>query len=467
VVIGNPPYGIFIYSTEEEYYKKNFPLTKYKINLYILFIERMAQVFSKGIFHFIIPKSLLYNTFYEPIRRSLLENSKVHEIFMLSEKVFPDAEVGGSLLLKYELIKKANVYNKARIISADTYFNFEAGKCIVNDIEQEFFLNVPHCEISPISEGSDSILKRLSKFKAIKDFYELKNGLNPGNIKHILISDKKESEKHKPIIWGKEFINYYIKWGGEYINYDEKIGNNLTLDDIKSKEGMKKQLRIDFALRKPELFECVKLIVRKTGDRFIVAKDTENLYFDTLVHGIYSRSEKFDLDFLMAVLNSRVTTFFYRLLHDIQGKVFAKISLDKLSAFPLPSGTENLRKNLAESSVKMTTTISSMMNRSIKFAKYISSQTQVEPLSKKLQNWYELDFSDFIKELNKVIKKAGGQKLTKMDEMEWMEVFEAKKAELQALKAEIEKTDKEIDQMVYELYGLTDEEIKIVEESVK
>ena len=35
--------------------------------------------------------------------------------------------------------------------------------------------------------------------------------------------------------------------------------------------------------------------------------------------------------------------------------------------------------------------------------------------------------------------------------------------EWQKLKEEIEKTDKLIDQKVYELYGLTDEEIKIVE----
>lgn len=40
-------------------------------------------------------------------------------------------------------------------------------------------------------------------------------------------------------------------------------------------------------------------------------------------------------------------------------------------------------------------------------------------------------------------------------------VKEAKQA--LALKAEIEKTDNEIDRMVYELYGLTEEENKIVE----
>ena len=47
--------------------------------------------------------------------------------------------------------------------------------------------------------------------------------------------------------------------------------------------------------------------------------------------------------------------------------------------------------------------------------------------------------------------------------MEWMEVFETKKAEAQTLKAQIDKTDAEIDAMVYELYDLTEEEIQIVE----
>ncbi len=48
--------------------------------------------------------------------------------------------------------------------------------------------------------------------------------------------------------------------------------------------------------------------------------------------------------------------------------------------------------------------------------------------------------------------------------MEWMEVFETKRGEAQTLKAEIDKTDAEIDAMVYEL-GLSEEEIKIVEGS--
>ena len=46
-----------------------------------------------------------------------------------------------------------------------------------------------------------------------------------------------------------------------------------------------------------------------------------------------------------------------------------------------------------------------------------------------------------------------------------MQYFNEQKQKAEELKAEIDKTDKEIDLMVYELYGLTEEEINIVEES--
>ena len=49
---------------------------------------------------------------------------------------------------------------------------------------------------------------------------------------------------------------------------------------------------------------------------------------------------------------------------------------------------------------------------------------------------------------------------------EWEEYFNSYKKEINDLQAEIKKTDAEIDQMVYKLYELTEEEIRIVEESV-
>ena len=53
--------------------------------------------------------------------------------------------------------------------------------------------------------------------------------------------------------------------------------------------------------------------------------------------------------------------------------------------------------------------------------------------------------------------------LTLSEEAELMSYFNEQKAKAQALQAQIDRTDKEIDRMVYALYGLTEEEIKIVE----
>ena len=44
-----------------------------------------------------------------------------------------------------------------------------------------------------------------------------------------------------------------------------------------------------------------------------------------------------------------------------------------------------------------------------------------------------------------------------------MELFEENKKKALELKYQIEQTDREIDRMVYDLYGLTEEEIRIVE----
>ena len=57
-----------------------------------------------------------------------------------------------------------------------------------------------------------------------------------------------------------------------------------------------------------------------------------------------------------------------------------------------------------------------------------------------------------------------GVKIRKSGEPRGRSLFHRAKKAIE-LKTQIDQTDKEIDQMVYELYGLTEEEIKIVEES--
>ena len=97
--------------------------------------------------------------------------------------------------------------------------------------------------------------------------------------------------------------------------------------------------------------------------------------------------------------------------------------------------------------------------------KYLNNQNELqrqfevlEKLPKKLENWYELTFADFLKELKK--KKIV---LSFEEDEKWEDYFLPQQQKALEIKDQITKTDKEIDAMVYELYGLTDKEIAIVE----
>ena len=75
-----------------------------------------------------------------------------------------------------------------------------------------------------------------------------------------------------------------------------------------------------------------------------------------------------------------------------------------------------------------------------------------------MQQWHTLTGAEFFKELTK--QKI---KLPLSDQQEWLHYFEEQKSKANNIQQLIHQTDSEIDAMVYQLYGLTDEDIKTVE----
>ena len=75
-----------------------------------------------------------------------------------------------------------------------------------------------------------------------------------------------------------------------------------------------------------------------------------------------------------------------------------------------------------------------------------------------VERFDELDFKAFVAELK---KQKISLSLAQQDE--WEDYFNQYKADCNALSAQIAATDKEIDRMVYDLYGLSEDEIKVVE----
>lgn len=460
VVIGNPPYGILIDESLKDYYTKNFPLAQYKLNLYILFLERMFQIFKKGIVSFIIPKSLLINTYFAEMRRYILSKSKVTELFTITEKVFEDAEVGSSLIITFEIQKDIDLENVVRMANCEKTVDFmEQCNITENYLSQSQLMQSDKAEIVIQSKDSSSIKAKIEKYPPAKDNYKFKNGLNPGNIKDKLIT-KTQNALTQKIIWGREIKRYGIQWGGDYVVYDEHIADNLTLDDVQSKKGMKKQTKIDFALRDRSLFETEKLVIRKTGDSLICCYDNNNFYFDTLVHGVYQCKPEYSLKYILAIFNSKPATYFYRCLHDIKGKVFAKISLDDLSNFPIPAITEVNKKVVQEMELFADTMLSlnsQLQEKRSRFLRRLAENINGIKITTALQTFDQMEFAGFVVELKK--QKI---KLSLVQQDEWEEYFNQYRQACQELSEQIKATDNEIDQRVFDLYGLTPDERQIV-----
>jgi hypothetical protein len=118
-----------------------------------------------------------------------------------------------------------------------------------------------------------------------------------------------------------------------------------------------------------------------------------------------------------------------------------------------------LAKNRAKLSIDLQTKRQRFLKRlSDNFS--VSTNKGIHPLviTGTLERFDELDFKQFIAELKK--QKIN---LSLKQQDEWEEYFNEYKTGCSDLVRQINETDKEIDEMVYGLYGLTEEEIDVVE----
>jgi hypothetical protein len=178
---------------------------------------------------------------------------------------------------------------------------------------------------------------------------------------------------------------------------------------------------------------------------------------------LFPKDKLYELYYVYAILNSHLIRAFWISKYSDGKLLFSKIKGYQIKELPIKILAIKKQEKfviIVNQIINLNESFDVLLN---KFSTYFSKQYKIEKLSGKLEKWHELAFTDFIKELNKAIKAVCGVQLTKKDEFEWMDLFEENKKKALELKAEIDKTDKEIDQMVYALYGLTEEEIKIVE----
>ncbi len=179
--------------------------------------------------------------------------------------------------------------------------------------------------------------------------------------------------------------------------------------------------------------------------------------FDCYVSQTYFsiKTERVNMKFLTVVLNSKLIKFWLRYKGKMQGDLF---QVDKAPLMDLPIKIDENQQPFIALADKMLALHKNLQEKTEKFIKRIKSNLEIKKITKNLENFYNFGFKTFIKELKK--QKI---KLSLSDQDEWEDYFEQYKTEINQLQKQINKTDREIDTIVYELYELTPQEIEIVE----
>jgi type I restriction-modification system DNA methylase subunit len=447
VVIGNPPFVQLSEDSNTTIHIKNYLLNRYKssmgrLNTFGFFLKLSLTISRKnGISSYIIPNTILTQEYYKKIRLDLLNDSEITEIIQFLELPFQDAVVE-NVILSY-INKHPKKTNSIKIINSKIR-EFSLNK----EINQSEFLNNLDYNFN-IYEKKEN--------KLIKDKLD-KNNVKLGELtdvnQAIALKGSRDLWVHKEILdfnyvkvleGGKNINRYVLNWGGDYLDYKKEGIHSCHSTKIFTSEE--------------------KIFFRRVANKLIGTLDTNKLYgLHTLVVINIKKNYKssINIKYILSLFNSKVLSYYYKTNFSSTKTVFSEIGAQKVRLLPIVEISLPQQKPFIEKVDLILSLNKELQNQSEKFQRTIQRNFEgLEVLPKKLQNWYLLTYNEFIKELSK--KKV---KLSLEDEGKWEDFFTQESKKALEIKNSIEKTDKEIDTMVYQLYNLTDDEIEIIESTI-
>ncbi len=426
VIVGNPPYvqsrNIKL-SVERNFLWKKYRTDTNHSDLYSFFIELSLTILNtKWILSFIIPTTILAIPSFKSIREYIVLNSHIQSIVTFNNiKVFDDATINPIIIsiCKNKIQKATDIYSYNHDIF---FFN----RIIpINTLSWDYAIDLDH------SEKKSIIIDKVNTHELLDSMYNLIGWIRTGDDARFIGVNIDSSDSKKLIRW-RDFSRYHSSWNGEYIWYRPDL--------MKEKQAA--------APKESKLFEVNKKILIRmiSGENFSATLDTQKMYLlqDNV---ILEKTPDMTLEYLLVLINSRIIQFLLTTSNiAVTQSMLWKLRIPKISLIE--------QKPFIERADRMLALYSELHDKSNSFLKNISTKYHIEKVTRKLEKWWELDFADFIKEL-----KA---KISLEEQEELMLYFDKRKTELRDIVARIDATDKEIDEMVFELYGLSEEDKRVV-----
>lgn len=513
-VIGNPPYGLISSEEDKAWAQGLFAATQYQPDNYVTFIEqthRLSRV--QGGQSLIVPTTFLTMHYFSSIRHYLLEHCRITTLIHFRYPVFADPTVESAV---YLCVTEPNAAirrgNPVCTIVANSQDEFELDRSASEIIAQERFEEMHEYDFNfSLAGASGLIAEKIQKAKVLPlgSLCEITVGVKPyqtgkGKPKQTKetvenrvfdASSRKDGTYHQYLM-GRDIGRFFVAPLEErWISYGEWLAEPRS---------------------EAPFFVPKRILVRQTGDSIIAAIETEKRLTLNNLHNLKIRNQLSTYEYLLAILNSQLMTYYHQKVVPEVGRVFAEVKIVDLERLPIlqiafttPAAE---RKRLAkkgpelyESAVKKNDAAVVLRFAEQQFAAdhsdvvhdllaFLAERmmelnrekrdaarqflTDLEDFhgidahaltpKTKLDQFWRLGTSDFFAHLRANAKRLAEQdiRIKDSDEDKLRKRFESAQKKIVPLGAEIAFTDTLIDQIVYRLYGLTEAEIKIVEETV-
>ncbi len=494
VVIGNPPY-VRVQQMEyitTDYLKCKYIVAQKRVDISLCFIELSSRLIieSKGLTCFITSNQFLTTEYGQAMRRFLLNDYSIVECVDFGDlPIFADALTYVSIFTfrKY----KTTEFNYFHIESLQDAMaaNFKHPIYIKNDELSDSNWNLKNFKVA-------NIWKRI--FIGSKEISELGNacyGIITGADPIFIFSKDQyqnseiEKDLFIPLLRAQNCSKYFCFEPEKYVLYPYRYENGKTiliteyelnekypkayhyLLSYKSELENRKDSRDTFVGRSDwycltrygqiNVFNRLKIVTPgEVKEHKFCIDSTKSGYSGARVFAITIEDSFFDERYILCLLNSTLMKSFLQSFSSLKNGGFYSYSSNILNKAPIKQIGPFEQKEYIEKADLMLSLNNNLQQLSQKFQRTIQRKFALDDLPGKLQNWYLLSYAEFIAELGK--KKV---KLSLSEEAEWEDYFIQESKKALELKTAIEATDREIDRMVYALYGLSDEEIKIVEQA--
>ena len=161
----------------------------------------------------------------------------------------------------------------------------------------------------------------------------------------------------------------------------------------------------------------------------------------------------YSFEYILCILNSKLVNVWFK-------KIFPAglhIKANQLEQIPVPTISLDSQQPFIALADTMLSLNKQLQEKRSRFLRRLTENLEGVKITTALQQFDQLDFKALMAELKK-------QKIhiPVKEQDEWEDAFNERVAECQELSAQIKATDEEIDNKVFDLYGLTEEEREIV-----